>query len=159
MQDDVLARVYASAPRRWLGVGMLTTVGTLVIYVALATPPELGWQLFLLATGAVSLWLADKMRRATMGAIELTETELRDETGQTIVAIADIESIDRGIFAFKPSNGFLIKTRAPGPRRWQPGLWWRTGRRLGVGGVTAAAQTKFMSEMISAILTQRDAGR
>ena len=54
MREDVLAKVAASSPRRWIGVGMMATVGALVIYVALATPPQLGWQVFLLAVGAAS---------------------------------------------------------------------------------------------------------
>lgn len=155
MNDEVLATVQASAPRRWLGIFMLASVGLLVIYVALATPPEPAWQVFLLVTGAGALWMAERMHRATMGRIELTETGLRDEDGTVIVALDDILSIDRGVFAFKPSNGFLVRTRSRGPRQWRPGLWWRMGRRMGVGGVTSAAQTKFMSEILSAMLQGR----
>ncbi len=39
---------------------------------------------------------------------------------------------------------------------WRPGLWWRVGRRIGVGGMTPASQTKFMSEIIAAMIAQRD---
>ena len=155
MQEDVLARVQASTPRRWLGVGMVATVGSMVIYVALATPPELGWQVFLIAMGVASFWLAQRMWLATQDAIELTRAELRTSSGQVICAIKDIEAVDRGIFAFKPSNGFLLKTRKASERSWAPGLWWRLGRRVGIGGMTSAAETKFMSEILSALLAER----
>lgn len=156
MSDTVLATVHASQPRRWMGVVMLVAVGVLVLYVAMATPPSPGFQVFLIATGIVSLWTADKMRRATENTLELTETELRCSDGQVVAKIDDIITVERGAFAFKPSNGFLITLKTPGARVWQPGLWWRMGRRIGIGGVTPGSQTKFMSEIISAQIAQID---
>ncbi len=156
MQDEILAVVEASAPRRWIGVGMLTVVGTLVIYVALASPPALGWQLFLIVAGAGSLWLARGLWIATLDRLELTREVLRTSAGDVVAVVDEIEALDRGIFAFKPSNGFLIRTKNPNARSWAPGLWWRNGKRIGVGGVTAASQTKFMSEVLAAIMAERD---
>lgn len=155
MQQDVLATVAASAPRRWTGVGMLTTVGALVIYVALASPPQLGWHVFLLLIGAASFWLSHRMWTATADTIELTQSELRTGSGQVICHVDEIEAVDRGTFAFKPSNGFLIKTRTPAEIAWAPGLWWRLGRRIGIGGMTAATEAKFMSEALSVMLAER----
>ncbi|MDX2483641.1 MAG: hypothetical protein QNK42_08265 [Pseudodonghicola sp.] len=155
MEDDILATVRVSALRRWLGIGVLLIFGGLVIYVALARPPEPQWQVFLLLIGAGALWLADRMRRATEQWLELTRTELRSSDGTCLAAIDEIERLDRGAFAFKPSNGFVIHTRAAGARTWRPGLWWRLGRRVGIGGVTAASQTKTMSEILSAVLAER----
>ncbi|MCE8008941.1 hypothetical protein [Aestuariivita sp.] len=152
MSDEIHARIEVSQPRRWFGVGMLLFLGALLIYVALATPPTFEWQIFLIVTGAGALWIGDKMRRATAGSIEMTDDVIRDHNGGLIARLDEIENVERGFLAFKPSNGFLIKTRTPGPRRWEPGLWWRVGRRIGVGGVTSASQAKIMSDMISARL-------
>lgn len=155
MQDEVLATVQASSPRRWAGVGMLTMVGILVLYVALASPPEPGWQVFLIVIGGAAFWLAHRMWGATEDRIELTQQVLRTGAGRVIADVADIEAVDRGMFAFKPSNGFLLRTGSKGANTWAPGLWWRVGRRVGIGGMTAAAETKFMSEVLSAILAER----
>ncbi|GAA6199182.1 hypothetical protein [Aquicoccus sp. SU-CL01552] len=155
MEDEILVTVQVSAPRRWLGVGMLLGLAGLVIYVALSSPPAPQWQVFLLLTGAAALWTAERMRRATGHRLELTRTELRASDGTRIAAIDEIAGLDRGAFAFKPSNGFLIRTRAPGGRAWQPGVWWRFGRRIGIGGVTAPPQTKAMSEVLAALLAER----
>lgn len=154
MQDEVLATVQASSPRRWAGVVMLGTIGALVTYVALASPPEPVWQVFLLVVGAASWWLAYRVWIATQDRIELTRAELRTGTGRVIASVSEIEAVDRGVFAFKPSNGFLLRTQSKESNAWEPGLWWRLGRRVGVGGMTAAAETKFMSEMISALLME-----
>ena len=149
-------RIEASAPRRAFGVGMLAALGLILIYVALSQPPSNpAWGVFLVLMGAGSLWAAYRMHAATRTRLELTERELRSSDGTVIARIDDIRSLDRGTFAFKPSNGFLLRLSAKTPRRWQPGLWWSLGDRVGVGGVTAAAQTKAMAEIISALIASR----
>ena len=153
--DEILATVGASAGRRVLAITALVTLGVLLVYVAFTGGPSFGWQVFLVAVGAGSLWLADLMRKATANVIHLTETELRDSDGTVIAQVEEIEGVDRGAFAFKPSNGFLLKTTAAGSRVWRPGLWWRVGRRVGVGGMTPGHQTKFMSEIIAVRLAER----
>lgn len=156
MNDEVIGTVSASMGRRILGISSLALLGGLLIYVCFTQPPAPLGQFFLLLTGTGALWVAEKMRRATSTVIELTATELRDSSGVTICLMEDIESIDRGFFAFKPSNGFLLKTKTPSARAWHPGLWWRAGRRIGIGGMTPGHQTKFVSEIIAATIAQRD---
>lgn len=132
-------------------------LGVILIYIAIARPPSFGWTIFLLLLGVGSLMLGDKMRRSTDRVIELTRTELRDNTGQVIARVEDVVNVDRGFFAFKPSNGFLLSTRAPaGPRVWHPGMWWRIGKQIGVGGVTPGSQTKMMTEMLNVLIAERD---
>ena len=156
MSEEVLATVRASAPRRWIGVGMLAILGAMLVYLALATPPQtIFWQVFLLVMGVGSLVLADATRRATERAIELTAQGLRDTSGELLAAIDDIERVNRGTFAMKPSNGFVVVLQAPGARSWHPGLWWRVGKRVGIGGVTPASQTKFMAQTLEALMAER----
>jgi hypothetical protein len=156
MSDEVIGQIGASAGRRFLGISSLAVLGFFLIYVCFAQPPAALGQFFLLLTGVASLWVAEKMRRSTDNVIELTETELRDSSGMLICRLDDIESIDRGLLSFKPSNGFLLRTKTPDTRAWRPGLWWRSGRRIGIGGMTPGHQTKFVSEIIAATIAQRD---
>lgn len=158
MTDEVLATIEASGPRRIMGVAMLAAIGVILIYVGMTTPPAAGWLIFLLVTGILALWAAVRMWQATTERIELTEEVLRSSDGTVIVRVEDVEKIDRGFFAFKPSNGFLIRSKAPGDRVWQPGLWWRSGRRIGIGGVTPGSQSKALSEILAAMIVQRDMG-
>lgn len=154
--EEILATVNASAGRRWLGMVSLGFLGVMVIWIAFASTPQIEWRVFLVGVGFAAILLADKIRRATSSRIELTDTELRDSDGTVIAQIEDIMAIDRGFFAFKPSNGFLLKLRKGDARIWRPGLWWRLGRRVGVGGMTPGSQTKFMSEIIAIKLAERD---
>lgn len=156
MDDEILAVVQPSSPRRTFGVAVLAGLGALLIYVALARPPaNLFWGAFLLGLGGFFLWGAHRMQMATRGWLELTATELRTNDGVVIARVADIRSLDRGMFAFKPSNGFMLRLSAKTPRSWRPGLWWSLGDRIGVGGVTSAHQTKAMAEIISAMIASR----
>ena len=156
--DAVLARVEASGIRRAIAVGMLAILGGLLLYVAFASPPRaFGWQVFLLALGASSLWASERLRRATLRAVELTETELRDDTGEVLALTSEVLRVDRGPFAFKPSNGFTVVLDRRRGGRWLPGLWWRIGRRVAVGGVTPGHQTKMMADLLAGMLAERAA--
>ena len=113
-ETEVLATVHASAGRRVLGVGSIWVLAVLVLYVAIVSPPAPGWQVFLFAIGGGSIWIAERMRRATAHALELTNTELRDTRGVVLTHVDHITGLDRGMFAFKPSNGFLLSIFPPG---------------------------------------------
>ncbi|GHF68253.1 hypothetical protein [Seohaeicola zhoushanensis] len=156
MDDEILAVIEASVIRRWIGLAMLAGLGGVTIYVALAKPPEPVWQVFLIGIGLLSLWAAARMYAATQLRIELTREVLRDSAGMVLARVEDIRSIERGAMAFKPSNGFLVTTNTPAGRAWRPGLWWRVGRRVGVGGVVPGHQAKLVSDILSALLLERN---
>ncbi len=154
MSDPVIATLAASPPRRFVGVAMLAMLGGLLVYLALALPFS-GTQVFLILGGLASLWAGARMHSATSQLLELSQEELRVKDGPILAKIADIEKVERGPFAFKPSNGFLITLKSQGTRRWAPGLFWSFSRKIGVGGVTGAPQTKGLAEAMSALVAER----
>ncbi len=162
MADDdatrVLVRLHPSAPRRVVGTGMLGALGGLLVWVAVRHPPaEMIWQLFLIGFGALTLWLAVRLWQSTAQGLELTAQELREtDSGRVLARVADMVSVDRGPFAVKPTAGFALHLRTPGPRAWRPGLWWRVGRRVGVGGVTHRHEARLMAEILHERLKARD---
>ncbi|MCK0150699.1 hypothetical protein MWU54_11740 [Marivita sp. S6314] len=155
MSDDIIAVVDPTGPRRWLGIGMLSVLGGLLIYVAIAQPPQiLAWQVFLIVLGVLSLWFAQRLQAATTRKLYLTETQLVDSDGTVLTEVSEIVSVNRGMLAVKPSNGFMLKLKSPAPRAWQPGLWWRFGRRVAVGGVTPGGQTRPMADIIAVMIAK-----
>ena len=157
-KDGIYATVQASQGRRFFGYGVLFALGALVIYTTLAYPPAFGWMVFMLVFGVSMLWLAERLRRATTMQITLTADELRDSSGTVLARLEDVLSVNRGAFALKPSNGFTLVMKQKSARSWAPGLWWRMGRRVGVGSVTAAGQSRFMAEQVALLLAKRDEG-
>ncbi len=159
MSTEVLAQVAASQGRRVFGVGVLAGLGVLMLRMAIAGGGGSWLDLVVLGLGLVALAAAWAMYRATQHWIELREDGLFDGDGTCLAALDDIKSVDRGTFAFKPSNGFLVRTTVSQPRIWKPGLYWRMARRVGVGGITRAAEAKQMADVLSVRLAQREAAK
>ncbi|MGB3313787.1 MAG: hypothetical protein WBB85_05205 [Albidovulum sp.] len=156
-QSTRLASITPSAPRRVFAVGVMGCLGLLLILLAFLRPPaSFPLQLMLILFGMVALAGCVRMYNATSRGLVLSATGLRDTEGTLLAALADIDKVERGVFAFKPSNGFVLRLKAPMPRAWQPGLWWRLGRRIGVGGVISGAEGRQMADMIAARLMSRD---
>jgi hypothetical protein len=148
-----------SAPRRAFGLVVQAALGLILIYLAAAFPPQsLTWRAFLVVLGIAALLLAVRGWRGSAQAIVLDETGLRQEDGTEIAPLARIRSVDRAVFTFKPSNGFLVRLDAPLGRAWVPGMWWRIGRRVGIGGVTNAAETRMVADALSLMVMRRDGG-
>jgi len=147
--DDVIATMHASGMRRYFAYGAIFVLGAMLILLAFVQPPAFGWQLFLIILGAGALVIAERLRRATCMVLTLTERELRDSTGEVLATLDNIKSVDRGAFAFKPSNGFVLRLKTSQSRVWAPGVWWRFATRVGVGGVTPAGPAKYMAEQIA----------
>lgn len=155
--EPVLARLEASPARRVLGAGVLGGLGLILLWLALWHPPgriALQLMLLVLAGGAIALTVA--LWQATRVGLILTARELRDTEGERLALVSQIEAVSRGALAFKPSQGFVLRLApdAGGARRWRPGLWWRLGRSLGVGGVTPRNEGRFMAEAIAGLIGQ-----
>jgi hypothetical protein len=152
-----MARIYPRPARRWFGMISLSLLGVILIWIGAMHPPELFvWQAFLLLLGAVILWGAVNAYVATSAGLELTRDELRESGGRVLARMEDVRSVTSGALAFKPSNGFMVRLKRSDRMAWAPGLWWRLGRFVGVGGMTSGAEAKYMAEVMQVILTERD---
>jgi hypothetical protein len=156
--DEVLLKVRASPARLWFGVISQAALGTLLLWIALAQPPaELGWRVVLLVVGGAAFWGAVRLRRIGAREIILTRTEVADSKAGVVFRIDEVTRVSRGVFAFKPARGFAVLLARPGPWSWAPGLWWRVGRRVGVGGMMTAAESKLLAEVVDALVAERRA--
>ncbi|MEM9970920.1 MAG: hypothetical protein AAF762_07450 [Pseudomonadota bacterium] len=153
MDDEaVLIRAGASQPRRAIATLILGMLGALLLLVAADAAMTGLWRGVYSLCGLGAMFLSYRLWQATGDMLELTREELRTASGRRLARVENVESVDRGAFAFKPSNGFIVRLKsAEDQRAWAPGLWWRIGRRIGVGGVVAAGQAKAMAEVLTAI--------
>ncbi|MFN3822576.1 MAG: hypothetical protein ACK4RN_01235 [Pseudorhodobacter sp.] len=154
--DLILARLWPSGPRRVIGAVILLSLGVFVLYLALWEPPSsISLRLFLLVFGAIVIFGCLRLWQSTEAGLELTARELREAGGRRLALVSEMQSASRGPFAFKPSNGFMVVLDRSGPAAWAPGLWWRVGRRIGVGGVTSSNEARFMAEAINDLIVAR----
>ena len=157
--NEVLAEITPNAARRGAAVGMAGGLGALILLLVVSRPQgALGPTVFLVLMALASLWLAGRIWRSSGRTIELTRSELREVDGRVLVRLEDLAKVDRGLFAFKPAGGFLLKTKTPLGRVYAPGLWWRLGRTVAVGGTTKRAQAKEVADLMTVMIIERDGG-
>lgn len=155
-----LATITPSAVRRGVAVGLLLCLGGVLIWMAFnGTDAAMPLRLGLAGVGIATLAVADVVRRVTAVTLILTADTLADDQGRILCRTQDIARVENGAFAFKPSNGFALRLTKPAPWGWAPGLWWRFGRRIGVGGVVSKAETKVMADAITQRWAQVSEGR
>ena len=150
-QEDILIAVHPSQARRWMGVFAFALLGILLISIVFVGRPPILYQLAFVAGGLAALWAANRMRIATDQTLELTRHELRTGDGQVLTTVENVRAVERGAFAFKPSNGFLVRLKQPSGRGWAPGLWWQRGTYLGIGGAVPGGQSRAMAEVLTAL--------
>ena len=151
-----IAELRISQGRRWLGVGALGVLGVVLAGHGLSSPERsVSIQIVSIVLGAGCLWQAWRHLTMSKTGIVLTEDGLFDDSGDLICAFDDIGSVDRGMFAFKPTNGFLIRLRRPAGFRWIPGLYWRIGKRVGVGGATRSNEAKVMADTLKILVDEQ----
>ncbi|MEL6521251.1 MAG: hypothetical protein AAFQ66_09810 [Pseudomonadota bacterium] len=158
MADDVLARVSPAPARRWFALVVLATLGGLLTWLGLTLTggSAIGRSILVLA-GLMSLALTYRLWSATTVGLVLTSAALTDTVGTVLITLDQVKKVERSAFSFKPSNGFLIIAKSKGASAvWAPGLWWRFGRYIGVGGVCGAGQTKAMADILAAEINDAD---
>lgn len=150
LADDIVLR--ASPARRGFAVAVLGGLAALLF--ALGAQARTPLVPFLI--GGLVAFQAWRLWQSTRGGLRLTEQGIETLDGEMVAPMDQIKAVERGVFAFKPSNGFLLRMTEKQPRRWAPGLWWRFGRGIGIGGVTSAGPAKFMAETIAMHIASRD---
>jgi hypothetical protein len=154
--DEVLVIVTPRPARRVFAAGTTGLLGLILVYVAASFPPaDALWLAFLVLTGAICLYWSWRVWQATSVRLELTRQELREAGGRQLCAIDNVDRVDASVFAFKPAAGFLVHLKEPMDRVYAPGLWWRAGRRVAVGGTTARGEGKAVAELINVMLAER----
>ena len=149
-----ICKISASVARRAFGIAMLAALGAMFIWIGFVSVKS---NIFTAATlgvlGIASFWCASVVLSATSASILLLRRGLVTSDNIVVAELDNIKAVERGLFALKPSSGFVILLKRPMPLVWKPGLWWRFGRRIGVGGATTAAEGKIMAEAIQALMS------
>lgn len=151
-----LAAIYRPEWLRKLLVLAIVAIGVTIFWVVIDGERSGAHTILLSLLSAGCLWVALAVYRAPGTAVILTEDGLFDDRGEMLCAFSDMERIDSGLLSFKPSKGFTVLLKTPAPRGWSPGLWWRLGRRCGVGGATPGRDGKAMAELLTNMLAKRD---
>ena len=157
MSERIVAEAQASGGRRIFGLASLIGLGGLLTWLALSQNMDVQWRALLLALALGGFLLGAAFWRATELRLTLTETALLDSRGRIVASVAEVQKVDRSAFAMKPSNGFVLTLAHRGTRVWCPGIWWRLGRRVAVGGVLPGHETRAMADALAILVADRAA--
>ena len=158
IESDVIIELKPSPIRIWVAILSVSILGAFLLWVSAsgATGSLLATLLFMVFAG-LCFFGAHGLYRTRGLSLILRKDGLFENTGRTLCTREEIERIDRSFFALKPSNGFVVELKKPSARAWAPGLWWRFGKRVGVGGVTPIGESKAMADLMSIYVKGEDA--
>ena len=135
---------------------ILISLALIVFYLGFVMASELHLALIMLLLGGLLLWIVNRIRVLTNTSLVLTDRDLRTGDGLLVADLENMKRVERGLFAFRPSGGFLLVLSHPVPFSWRPGLLYCIGRYVGIGGMTSKAQSKRMAEALTAMLLRRE---
>lgn len=154
-ESETILEIKPSPLRRWMALLALLILAGMLLILAIGDVPDL-WRLFFVGVGVWVLWSGNNLRVATLDGLVLTRKGLSTTSGKMLARVENIDKVERGVLAFKPSNGFLVRLKEPDGRAWAPGLYWKIGRRLGVGGTLSGGQSRAMADLMAALVVERD---
>ncbi len=151
--EDIIITLGPTLARFWFAIITIGSCGGLLLFAAArGNAGSLFAMIVLIVVSGFAFLAAHSIYKTRDKSISLTQEGLFDETGHRLCSIQKIASVDRSFSAFKPSNGFVLRLKEPMDRAWVPGLWWRYGKSLGVGGITSPSHAKAMANAIELLL-------
>ena len=123
------------------------TLGAAIDLMSRAMFPALMLALFAASIG----WFGQALLFTKARAVIFEGDRLFDDSGVEICHLDDVAELEKGLHLFKPSSGFVLKLKTKQPAAWSPGLWWRIGHRVGVGGATPGHAPRRWRTLLSCI--------
>ena len=153
--NDVVMELRQTPGRRWFSVlALLAVSGAAAWFVLFGPERNPGMRALLAAASAGFAFQAWRFRDEVRSSIRLTPEGLFDGGGDCIFRTDNVASVERGLLAMRPSNGFLVRLREPAGIRWIPGTYWRVGRRVGVGGSLRPADVRALSDRLAGLVAE-----
>ncbi|MEX2517932.1 MAG: hypothetical protein WD969_01215 [Paracoccaceae bacterium] len=148
-----------SEAMRWALLVGLFGLATLCAFIGFTAGGEsLATAVVMGGSGIGLLLLGRALFLTDASIVSFDGARLADDSGRVLCTLEEIAQVERGFALFKPSSGFVLTLKAPRERGWSPGLWWRYGRRIGVGGATPSRAGRHMADTITLALSMRNAG-
>ena len=146
--EKQLAIINPPVIKRYFFTLLSLILAVLLLYEGVAIYFVSGERLGFILVGLFLLGLTYLFYFNTGKALILYEDRLVSTDGELLFELKNIASIENGLFSFKPSNGVLFRLKEPMRVKWRLGLWWRFGKRVGIGGCTQKSSINLAVEII-----------
>lgn len=155
-KGPIMLQVAPAPVRRTAVSGVMAFLGLWGLWLALSDGgAETGLRLLLAILGVAATLAAVTLLRATDVTLTLDDAGLTDSRGRVLARLDEVVAVERGALSLAPTGGFVLRLATAGPAHWVPGVWWRVGTRVGVGGTTPRLKTREMAQLIEAMLALR----
>ncbi len=134
---------------RWIMLAAIVALFAMTLMAAIDLMARSTFPAVILALFAAAIgWFGQALFFTKARAVIFEEGRLYDDSGIEICHVDDVSELEKGLHLFKPSSGFVLKLKSKQTLAWSPGLWWRIGHRVGVGGATPGRRAKAMADAI-----------
>ena len=96
----------------------------------------------------LGLWFIRFLKRYSKIGFLINQSGLFNLDGSIICKMDDIERIDISPYTFKSANGFIVILKTKSSFNLTPGLYWRLGKRISIGGLVSKSESKFLSQTL-----------
>ena len=147
---EELITLKMSKLKRLSGALLIFVLGTTLLFSVYkkSNPGYTVYESLFLLVGLILIFVSWRIGRARLTGIKLTKSGIYDLNDVKLCAILDINYIDRRTFAIKPANGFIIHLKNSAKSFWIPGLCWRIGKRLAIGGMLSKQECKAFANLL-----------
>ena len=102
----------------------------------------------------LGLWLKRFLNRYSKIGFLINELGMFNLDESLIFKMDEIERIDVSPYTFKSANGFIILLKTKSSFKFIPGLYWRLGNRISIGGLVSKNESKFLSTTLLELYEQ-----
>ncbi len=106
----------------------------------------------ILLTIVLGIWLKRFLKKFSKIGFLINELGIFNLDESIICKIENIKKIDVSPYTFKSANGFIIFQKTKGSFKIVPGLYWRAGKRISIGGLISKNESKFLSSTLLEII-------
>ena len=118
-----ICTISPSGARRAFGIAMLAALGAMFIWIGfVSVKTNIAAAATFGVLGIASFWCASVVFSATSASILLLRKGLVTSDDIIVAELDNIKAVERGLFALKPSSGFVILLKKPMPLVWKPGF-------------------------------------
>ena len=96
----------------------------------------------------LALWFKSFLNRYSKMGFLINQEGLFNLDKSLICRIDEIDQIDTSPYTFKSANGFIVILKTKNSFKTVPGLYWRLGKRISIGGLIAKNESKFVSSTL-----------
>ena len=149
-ENETLIVLRVSPVKSFLGSALLVTLGFTLLYsIHKKTAEEnIILDLIFLSVALTLIYYGWRIIKAKQTGVKLTKLGIYDLNNTLLYRTSDIKYLDRGIFAIKPANGFIIHLNKPLAFHWHPGLFWCIRKRLAIGGLLSKQECKAFADLL-----------